>query len=78
MLIKSFRKSLTLQPSQPLLSILNLSNTRVSVPPEIEEFLLMFYAFVLLAFLLVKSYSSFDIAQRAKCAELFRSQRGVF
>ncbi len=30
------------------------------------------------AFLPGKSYTSFDITQRAKRAELFRSQRGIF
>jgi len=34
---------LTLQPSQPLLRILYFSNTRVSVFPEVEEFLIMLY-----------------------------------
>jgi hypothetical protein len=34
----------TPQPSQPLLRILNLSNTRVSVFPEVEEFLRIFTA----------------------------------
>jgi len=33
------------QPSQPLLRIFNLSNSRVSVFPEIEEFLVMLYGF---------------------------------
>ncbi|NIM58384.1 MAG: hypothetical protein GTO16_05490 [Candidatus Aminicenantes bacterium] len=32
---------LTLQPSQPLLRILNLSYSRISVFPEGEEFLVM-------------------------------------
>jgi len=41
-----FRKNLMiLQPSHPLLRILNLSNTRVSVLPEGEEFLVMLYGF---------------------------------
>ncbi len=31
------------QPSQPLLCVLNLSNTWVSVFPEIEEFLIMLF-----------------------------------
>ena len=35
-------KSMFFQPSQPLLRIINLSNTRVSVSPEVEEFLLVF------------------------------------
>jgi hypothetical protein len=42
--------SLALQPSQPLRCILNLSNTRVGVFPEGEEFLVMIYGFA--AFLL--------------------------
>jgi hypothetical protein len=33
------------QPSQPLLCILNLSKTRISVFPEVEEFLVMLYGF---------------------------------
>jgi len=69
--------SLALHPSHPLPGILYLSNTRVSVFPQVDEFLVMFYGFGLPVFLLEKSYSLFDIAQRAKCAELFRSQRGV-
>ena len=40
------------QPSQPLPRIHNLSNTRVSILPEVEEFLVMFYGFGLPAFLL--------------------------
>ncbi len=36
---------LPLQPSQPLPGILNLSNTRVSVFPEVEKFLVMLYGF---------------------------------
>jgi hypothetical protein len=32
---------LTLQPSQPLLRILNFRNARVSVFPEVEEFLVI-------------------------------------
>jgi hypothetical protein len=43
---KKYWRLLTLQPSQPLLRILNLSNARVSVLPEVEEFLLMFYDFL--------------------------------
>jgi hypothetical protein len=35
------------QPSQPLLSILNLSNTRVSVFPEVKEFIIIIYGFAL-------------------------------
>ena len=35
-----------LQPSQPLPRILHLSNTRVSVFPEVEEFRLVFDGFV--------------------------------
>ncbi len=42
---------LHLQPSHSLLCILNLSNTRVSVLPEIEEFLVMLYSFAFPAFL---------------------------
>jgi hypothetical protein len=35
------------QPSQPLPGILNFSNTRVSILPEGEEFLVMLYGFAL-------------------------------
>jgi hypothetical protein len=34
------------QPSQPLPCIIYLSNTRISVLPEGEEFLVVFYGFV--------------------------------
>ncbi len=40
----------SLQPFKPLPGILNLSNTRVSVLPEIEEFLVMLYGFGFPAF----------------------------
>jgi len=39
-----------------LLRILNLNNTRVSVFPEVEEFLVMLYGFGLPAFLLDKVF----------------------
>jgi len=43
-----FRKNLmTLQPSQPLSGIFNLSYTRLSVFPEGEEFLIRLYGFTL-------------------------------
>ncbi|MEE9609836.1 MAG: hypothetical protein V3W19_01220 [Desulfatiglandales bacterium] len=51
--MKQFRKLLALQSSQPLLCILDLSNTRVSIFPEVEEFLVKFDGFSLPAFLLV-------------------------
>jgi hypothetical protein len=38
-------KLLAFQPSQPLLRILNLRNTRVSVFPEVKEFFVMLYGF---------------------------------
>ena len=41
------------QPSQPLLCILYLSNTRISVFPEQEEFLVKFDGFPFPAFLLI-------------------------
>ena len=41
------------QPSPPFSRILYLRDIRVSIPPEVEEFLIMLYSFVLLAFLLV-------------------------
>jgi hypothetical protein len=37
---------LALQSSHPLPRILSLSNSRVSVFPEVEEFLAVFYGFV--------------------------------
>ena len=45
--------SIALQPSQPLLRILNLSNTRISVFPGVEEFLVMLYGFGFVPLLLV-------------------------
>ncbi len=48
---KKYYGLLSSQPSQPLLRILNLSNTRVSVFPEVEEFFIMIYGFGLLAIL---------------------------
>jgi hypothetical protein len=38
-------RSLALQPSQPLSGILNLSNTRISVFPEVEEFIVLLDGF---------------------------------
>jgi len=40
------RKSVTLQPSQPLLGVINLSNTKISAFPEVEEFLVVLHSFV--------------------------------
>jgi hypothetical protein len=34
---------LALQPSQPPLCIFNLSDTRISILPEVEEFLVVLY-----------------------------------
>ncbi len=49
--ICSYRQFLFIQePNQPLLRILNLSNTTVSIFPEVEEFLVMLYSFGLHAF----------------------------
>jgi hypothetical protein len=42
----SARDALALQSSHPLLRILNLRNTRISVLLEIEEFLVMLYGIV--------------------------------
>jgi len=39
--IDNFSELLALQPSQPLLRILHLNNTMVSIFPESEEFLIM-------------------------------------
>jgi len=50
-------KLLALQSSQPLLRILNFSNTRVSVFPEVEEFLMILYGFrVSILFLRLADY----------------------
>ncbi len=43
-------KLLPFQSSQPLIRIFNLSNARVSVFPEFEEFLVMLYGFGSFAF----------------------------
>jgi len=40
------------QLRQPLPGILNLRNTRISLFPEVEEFLVMLYGFTFLAYLL--------------------------
>ncbi len=45
MILIHSKSNLTFQPSHPLLRILNLSDTRVSVFPEVEEFLVMLYGF---------------------------------
>ena len=45
---------LALQSSQPLLRILNLSNTRVSVFPEVEEFLVILQGFSGIALLFIE------------------------
>ena len=46
------RKLFPFQYSQPLLRILQLRNTRVSVFPKLEEFLVVVYGFTFLAYLL--------------------------
>jgi hypothetical protein len=44
MQINQYRNLIASQPSQPLLSILNFRNTRISILPEGEEFLtVLFY-----------------------------------
>jgi len=43
---KSMPKSLTLQPSQPLPCIRNLNYPRISVLPELEEFLLLLFLLI--------------------------------
>jgi len=48
---KNYRKLLTLQPSQPPPRIIHLSNTRVGVLPEVEEFLVVLYGFGCVALL---------------------------
>jgi len=51
-----FRKNLMiLQPSQPLSGILSFRNIRISVLPEVEEFLVMLYGFAFPALLEVFS-----------------------
>jgi hypothetical protein len=45
--------SITLQFSQPLLRILKLCYARVSVFPEVEEFLVVFDSFSIVALLLI-------------------------
>jgi hypothetical protein len=44
-LCQNDRKLLTPPPSQPPAGILDLSNARASVFPEVEEFLVMLYSF---------------------------------
>ena len=44
------QKLMPTQPSQPLLRILNLSYTRISVFPEVKEFLVMLYGFLFYTF----------------------------
>jgi len=44
------KSNLTSQPRQPLLRIIHLRNTRVSVFPEVEESLVMLYGFSLQLF----------------------------
>jgi len=44
-------KLLDFQPKQPLPSIRNLSNTRISFLPEVEKFLVMLYGVGLTVFL---------------------------
>jgi hypothetical protein len=58
----------TPQPSQPLPHIINFSYPWVSILPQVEEYLVSLYSYGLQSFLLEKYYTSFDIAQRAKCA----------
>jgi len=50
---KKYYGLLPSQPSQPLYGILNLGYTRVSVFPEVEEFLVMLYGDGFLAFVLL-------------------------
>jgi hypothetical protein len=49
--VKLIAGLLTFQPSQPLPSILNLSYARVSILPQVEEFLVMLDGFGLLDYL---------------------------
>ena len=46
--------------SQPLPGILHLSNTRVSIFPEVEEFLVMLYGFGCVALLLADPANLFN------------------
>jgi len=50
---KKYAGLLPLQSSQPLPRVLNLRNTRVSIFPEVEEFLVMLYGDGFLAFVLL-------------------------
>ncbi len=52
-IVPNFQFLFSQEASQPLSGILNFTNTRVSVLPEIEEFLVMLYGFTLPAFLLI-------------------------
>jgi hypothetical protein len=45
------QKSLAFQPSQPFPGILDLNDTRVSILPEIEEFIVLLYGFGCVAIL---------------------------
>ena len=75
--------SITLQPSQPLLSVLNLSYPWVSVLPEGEEFLVMVYGFGCVALLFVSlsiyypASTSPDIAKRSKGFQLLGCQHDI-
>lgn len=52
-IVPNFQFLFSQEASQLLLRILNLSNTRVSILPEVEEFLIMLYGFGFIALLFV-------------------------
>jgi len=52
-IVPNFQFLFSQEASQPLPCILNLRNTRISVFPEGEEFLVMLYGFAFPAFLLI-------------------------
>jgi hypothetical protein len=50
MILIHSKSNLTSQSSPPLLRILDLTNTSVSILPEVEEFLIVLYGFALQLF----------------------------
>ncbi len=58
-----------LQPSQLLFRIIHLSNTRISVSPEVEEFLVMLYGFAFPAFLPV------NLSQHVEALSIYQKKQ---
>ncbi len=52
-IVPNFQFLLCQEASQPLLRVLNLSYSRISILPEVEEFLIMLDGFAFPAFLLI-------------------------